>query len=29
MEKTRVIFFDIKDYDKEFFKKYGNDIFAS
>ena len=23
MEKTRVIFFDIKDYDKEFFKKYG------
>ena len=25
MEKTRVIFFDIKDYDKEFFKKYGKD----
>ena len=22
MEKTRIIFFDIKDYDKEFFKKY-------
>lgn len=25
MAKTRVIFFDIKDYDKEFFKKYGKD----
>ena len=25
MEKTRVIFFDIKDYDKKFFKKYGKD----
>ena len=25
MKKTRVIFFDIKDYDKEFFKKYGKD----
>ena len=25
MEKTRVIFFDIKDYDKEFFKKYSKD----
>ena len=25
MNKTRVIFFDIKDYDKEFFKKYGKD----
>ena len=22
MEKTKIIFFDIKDYDKEFFKKY-------
>ena len=25
MEKTRIIFFDIKDYDKEFFKKYSKD----
>ena len=25
MKKTRVIFFDIRDYDKEFFKKYGKD----
>lgn len=25
MKKTKVIFFDIKDYDKEFFKKYGAD----
>ena len=25
MEKTRVIFFDIEDYDKKFFKKYGKD----
>ena len=25
MKKTRVIFFDIKDYDKEFFKKYSKD----
>ena len=23
MEKTRIIFFDIKDYDREFFEKYG------
>ena len=23
MEKTKIIFFDIKEYDKEFFKKYG------
>ena len=25
MEKTKIIFFDIKDYDKEFFKKYEKD----
>ena len=25
MKKTRIIFFDIKDYDKEFFKKYSKD----
>ena len=25
MDKTRIIFFDIKDYDKEFFKKYSKD----
>lgn len=25
MKKTKVLFYDIKDYDKEFFKKYGKD----
>lgn len=25
MEKTKVLFYDIKDYDKEFFKRYGKD----
>ena len=29
MEKTKIIFFDIKDYDKEFFKKYEKDLFKS
>ncbi len=26
MEKTKIIFFDIKDYDKEFFKKYADNF---
>ena len=25
-KKTKIIFFDIKDYDKEFFKKYADDF---
>ena len=29
MEKTRIIFFDIKDYDREFFEKYGRTLVTS